>query len=155
MQLDHILAPQAWKGLVQDVTANPAIAFNSNHYLVTAVLRIKRAKVGKPPPTQTHIRQPDTQTKQAYNTLIASSIAQQATTAATDPEGAQHEKNPRPDEAAEEDAEEKKEPSTDPDPEVYQMPTRRADGHGDSSGRGEAGHTGDHGMGFVWGFGGG
>jgi transaldolase len=86
VQLDHIIAPQAWKGLVQDITANPAIALNSNHYLVTATLNIKRAKASKPSQTQVHNRQPDSTARQAYNALITASMRQLASNHTTDPE---------------------------------------------------------------------
>ncbi len=128
------------------MSANPATALNSNHYLVTAVLNVKRAKVSKPSNTQTHTRQPDNQAKQAFNTLITASIQQQPPINATDPDG------PPQDEEGDvevESTQQARQPDGVPESTTSQRTTQSAEWHGHSSGCQVVGHTGVTGMGFA------
>ena len=70
-QIDFILAPRAFKNSILDISARTDIAFNSDHSIVTANLRVKlKAQPKNAPTTVVRFHQPTESQKQQYNDAI-------------------------------------------------------------------------------------
>ena len=70
-QIDFILAPRAFKNSILDISARTDIAFNSDHSIVAANLRVKlKAQPKNAPTTVVRFHQPTESQKQQYNDAI-------------------------------------------------------------------------------------